>query len=1298
MTHSKRQDFLGTERFLIQDCLGTGGFGVVYRAFDREQNTVVALKTLNELDAEALYAFKNEFRSLADVTHPNLVELYELFFENNQWFFTMELVEGINILDYVWESHSEEDIWQELADWEPSSNVFSLDKPIIDAESSLKTKTVGSNTEIVSTSTTLSTPSRDLFPCPARFDRLCKVLKQLVDGLTALHEAGKLHRDIKPSNILMTKQGRVVILDFGLVMDLAGQKVRIEQSRNIVGTPSYMSPEQGAGQLMTEATDWYSVGVILYEALTKEVPFRDPFDPQPIKIILNKLCHEVTPPSEICSDIPVELEKLCLDLLSRFPDKRPNGTEVLRRLTGTDPKRRRKMIVEQARLIGREEQLEQLNNVVINLKAGKPTSVYIHGNSGMGKSAFIRYFLDELQRKEEDLVVLTGRCYEQEFVPYKALDSLMDSLANYLRGLTNREIEPLIPKDIAALALIFPVLNQVEKIEEAKSNVLEIPNSQELRQRAFLCLRELLIRLGQEKLLVLYVDDLQWGDNDSATLLQEILRVPNAPKLIFLASYRSEDIDSSQLLKTIFRQDPDMLVERQEVELKELSWEDSCKLTKMLLDDDSSEQAEIIAREAAGSPFFIGEFIRYSLLGRNFSSTIQENPNKKDLNSLDEIIQKHILELPENSRNLLEILAIAGQPLERKIAKQAAKLKDEDQVPVNILRANRLIRTKTSKAHYDLELYHNRIREAILDYLSAESLRTHHANLANILEVLDINDPQRLAHHFSEAGNDKKAIKYVMLAAEQASRTLAFNQAAQLYKLALDMAARHSIKEPLLNEEQMQDLRIKLADSLSYAGQGGEAAKLYLGVAEEICNLCITDNQALKFQQRAAEEFLRSGHIDNGITVLGNVLSQVGIKPPTKPWRSLLSFLFRRLWIQVRGRETNETSVDQVRSEKLLQMDICWTGAIGLSLVDSILGADFQTRYLLLALKIGEPYRLARALSLEIPYSAIDSGGDWSKTNKLIAQARVLAEKVNEPYITALVDFSVCVAAFLMGDWKKAHEMGEKAEKIFREHCTGVVWELSTVLIFTLRPLFYMGEWDKLFDRVTGLIQEAQNRGDLYAEINLRIRVHYLMRLASDQPEKLEVELREALERWSHRNFHVQHYWELVCQVETTMYRGEGEEGWIFLNYRWKELKRSQYLRVQFVRIEMWHLHARSALSTAMQATEISSLLKAAEKDARNIEQEKREYGNALALLIRAGIAATNKRKALAIELLEKAEEQCNKTDMHLFATAARYRRGQLIGGSEGEEIVESCCQWMTKQQIKCPEKMFNMIAPGKWQ
>src|SRR2546425_6969668 len=180
-------------------------------------------------------------------------------------------------------------------------------------------------------------------------------------------------------------------------------------------------------------------------------------------------------------------------------------------------------------------------------------AVYIHGNSGMGKSTLVRTFLDQLKREAPNAIVLQGRCYERESVPYKALDGVVDSLSKHLSSLRHTRAEALMPRNSLALARVFPVMLQVDPIFNARSARPETVDLFTLRRQAFGSLRELLGRITNLRPLVIYIDDLQWADADSTFLLEDLLRPPDAPKLLLIGSFRTEDTEDKLFLKRLLQ-------------------------------------------------------------------------------------------------------------------------------------------------------------------------------------------------------------------------------------------------------------------------------------------------------------------------------------------------------------------------------------------------------------------------------------------------------------------------------------------------------------------------------------------------------------------------------------------------------------------------------------------------------------------------------------------------------------------------------------------------------------------------
>jgi eukaryotic-like serine/threonine-protein kinase len=741
-------------RYYVRRRIGSGSFGIVYEVYDPVRNKYLALKALRQATPDALYRFKREFRSLSDMAESNLVRLYDLVAEGDQWFVSMELIRGGNFIEYVRGTP-----FASMGDEEEQT----ADAAIAAADS----------------------------------NRLALALPQLATGLVALHSAGKLHRDIKPSNVLVgAEDHRVVLLDFGLVLDTD----LLSPGTNTVatsGTPAYMSPEQAEGAPLGPASDWYAVGIMLYEALTGRVPFRGSY----VEILDAKRAGDVPPPSTIVPGAPQRFDDLCRDLLRLDPAARPSAEEILARLGVAAPARVSFAGRGSHLLVGRERHLRVLRDAFDAAVDGTQTTICVQGDSGAGKSALVRAFLEEKRDEVPDLLVLTGRCYQRESVPYKGVDSLVDALHRYTSRLSATEIDALLPRDIAPAEQLFPILQSLgDLMRVRRRGVPDLDASQhDLRQRAFATMRELLLRLAERTKLVLFIDDLQWGDVDSAELLDEMLRPPDAPPLLFIAAYRS-DADASPFVRALRERVP-----ARDLILDPLTPEESRQLALELLGDsvrDPAEVAAIIAEESGGSPFFISELVRaFSMAGPTVL--------RRDATIL-EVLQVRLRSLPPAALGLLQMIAVHGRPILRAPLHRALSGGEFEQT-LTTLAAQNLIRGRETALGEAVEPYHDRVAEAALSMLDEKELRQRHAQLAAALEKFEV-DAELLADHLLAAGLPDRAAVYVERAAENAAAALAFDRAARLFRRAIT-----------LNPSNARALRRRLAEVTESGGSGEES-------------------------------------------------------------------------------------------------------------------------------------------------------------------------------------------------------------------------------------------------------------------------------------------------------------------------------------------------------------------------------------------------------------------------------------------------------------------------------------------
>ena len=1195
-------------RFPIVRRLGEGTMGVVYEAVDRDRGARIAVKTLRNVTTESMARLEREFLALQGVRHTNLVALGEFVRDGEQSLFTMELVEGTDFLEYV---RSEG-----RGEGEP------------------------------------------------RFDevRLRDELSQLADGLSALHEAGLVHRDVKPSNVRVTREGRVVLLDFGLVIASSADDASIQHA---AGTPWYMAPEQAVSSQVGPEADWYAVGVLLFEALTGNVPFEG----AALRVMTRKQKEEPSAPSAVVGGVPADLDALCTALLRFDPAARPGGHHVQRALGKRNGVSRGHASQTQAtRFVGRATELEALESAFRDVRDGHPVTVALEGGSGMGKSALVRRFRQRLALERPETLVIVGRCCEGDARPFAGVAGIVESLASFLSELDAAEAPSLAPAKAWPLVTMFPALRRVEAIAEVARRPQRLAHALVgVRTRAFEGFRELVKAVGAGRTLVFAVDDAQRIDADSLALLADLVRPPDAPGLLLVLIAQ----DPVPWLSSNVRRIP----------LGPLPSEDARTLAAAILERAGitrTDVAERCALAAAGNPLAI-----------DLTALHLEQLTEAETPILEDVVARVVRRIEEAPRAVLETLAVAGAPLaSQAIARATGLAGHELSRAVSILRVAHLAQAGSARGADPVEAYHDRIGAAVLARLDEPRRAEIHRRIAVALETSDHGGPLALAMHWRDAGDRAQMAHYAALAGDQAVEGLAFERGASLYELALSGADS--------SEDGRQGLLVKLAEARANARQGRAASEAFSAAAARA-----TGWQELELRRRAAEELLMIGDIDAGTEKLRDVTRQVGMWMPRSPAATIVALLVFRGVLWFRGMRFELRDEAAIAPRDVTRIWVCAGVSRVLGLIDLTLAAYFQTRMLLFALASGSAYGLSYATSLEACFVSARGVRTRARTDELLALADEMAQKSAVPRARVMAIFARGFVTFVLGRPVDALERLERAVAAALDSATWDHGATQTVRLATMSALAEVGSLEELTPQLESALREAEGRGDLTMATAIWIYPSFWRSwLARIAPDAVRAAIEEAMARWTRRAYHNYHHWACAALTEVALYEGRGRQAFDLVAADFTRARRALKFTMEKVHVSARQLRSRAATLAAAQERrpkQRARLLAWAERDARWLRRAPPDDAKGWAALVEAGISGVRGDRARAVASLEDAIARFDAKPDRFASACARMRLGALLGDGDdrGRALLEEGQAFMRQQGVADPHRMAAALVPG---
>jgi len=743
-------EHLQNGRYTVLNKLGEGGKGIVFKARDTALNRIVAIKMLrNPVTTEEAYTrFITEAQSVAKLNHPNIASIYDIGKEDEKQFFVLEFVEGHSLRDLI-ESSPE-----------------------------------------------------------GRCD-IQTVLRIGIDVCNALqyaHSQGVLHRDVKPENIMITEQGVAKLMDFGLAKML-GQP-RQTQDGVIVGTVAYVAPEIALGKGADTRSDLYSLGAVLYEAITGKPPFPGE---DPVKIIFSHIHDYPISPDKLNPKLPHALAECIMKLLEKDPEKRYQSTadlhEVLRDaaeelLRKAAPPAQKPVLVvpgprslarKEIQLIDRVEEMNRLREAVDRAVRGEGGLLFLRGEAGIGKTRLTREL--GAYARLRGMNVLYGRCpalLTMTGIPPYILWS--EVIRDYLLASTAEQLYRVIGFYPSEVSKLVPDLRQ--RLGAIPQSIQIDPEHE--RDRLFEAVSQFITNISKEAPLLVVLDDLQWTDQSSLLLMHYLARGVSRERLLLVGAYRDNEVDDKHPLSPVLTElNRERLL--QAVLLKRMSLNDVSEMIRQILEQDDvpREFCELAYRKTGGNPFFVEEVMKSlkeeQLIFREESRwKIKEVTRIEFPETVRSVVKARISRLDDECRNLLSMASFVGYDFSFEALRGVTGFEENKLVEL----LERMLKTGQIKARVvrgeDACSFADPIvRDVVHEEVSSLMHRRLHNVVGNALENVYASKIDEhlaeLAYHFLEGGDRAKALDYFLRAAEKTVKVHAHGEASTYFQSALSL-------------------------------------------------------------------------------------------------------------------------------------------------------------------------------------------------------------------------------------------------------------------------------------------------------------------------------------------------------------------------------------------------------------------------------------------------------------------------------------------------------------------------------